>query len=80
MIDTNSPSLTSTLTRRSTYERLVPCAYDFSMLRSEISAPPAGCSMGSSGTAVLGAGASAEREKKPMHDFTRNSFCRPTSP
>ena len=38
MIDTNSPSLMSSVMRRRTHVRLVPCAYDFSMLRNEMSA------------------------------------------
>src|SRR5260221_2462464 len=38
MMDTNSPSLMSSAIRRSTQVRLAPSAYDFSRLRSEISA------------------------------------------
>ena len=38
MMVTNSPSLISTLMRRSTYVRLVPWAYDFSIFRKAMSA------------------------------------------
>ena len=41
MIETNSPSFTSAVIRRSTYVRLVPWAYDFSMFRIEMSMPGA---------------------------------------
>src|SRR5262249_59788097 len=48
MIDTNSPSLMSSMMRRKTHVRLVPCAYDFSMLRNEMraSAPRPSASAG----------------------------------
>src|ERR1700681_1595887 len=39
MTETNSPSLMSISIRRRTKVRPTPCAYDFSMLRSEISTP-----------------------------------------
>src|SRR5687768_9083310 len=63
MIETNSPSFTSTLIRRSTYVRLVPCAYDFSILRIAMSAVGASASDGAS---ICGAGCD-EREKNAMY-------------
>src|SRR5688572_1236625 len=63
IIETNSPSFTSTLIRRSTYVRLVPCAYDFSILRIAMSAVDASASDGASNCGV----GCVEREKNAMY-------------
>jgi hypothetical protein len=61
MMETNSPSLMSTLMRRSTNVRLAPWAYDFSILRSEMSASGAGVSDG-----WTGAGCAADDRNSAM--------------
>src|SRR5690349_8414664 len=71
MIEMNSPSLMSSVIRRKTHVRLVPCAYDFSRPRSEMSASVA------IGSRLAAGEAGEDREKRAMVHNSNSPFTDP---